>query len=205
MKQLIYIFTIISLFACKKETSQNHSIKLKDQNLELLVYLPSNFDTTFTYTKSSDDGCDVNVTRIANKKYNPVPDSTYLKVKFPDSTFQLTITYLDTGKFNQCSSDHSTLPQIIESIIDKEKAFVKGPINKVELKSQNKNIQKLQTYSFIRQKDNLKDHNSFYVFNLPKSRCYLKFNHHGTQTKQFIEYSNKILESLELKQLVTHR
>ena len=129
----------ITISACNIKNSDEqipsnyieHRINLKNDLGELTIKLPSEFDTTYSWTNYSDYYCgDREMFRIANKNYTLLQENGAFYNVIPDSLYQMTIEQL---RHIECGDsiiiDNTTLESMTEKYIaiysSSTKIFVK--------------------------------------------------------------------------------
>ena len=93
MRYLTFAVILITSIACNNrqiEDYTEHKIDLKNNLGQLAIYLPPEFDTTYSWLHQSDNICaDVEMFRFANKKYSLLREDGFLYNVTPDSLYQL--------------------------------------------------------------------------------------------------------------------
>ena len=200
-KLLILITTSIILACCSNSNSDGnlHVLRLKTHPIEVLLTLPPEFDTTFTYVSQSDEGCNSNTVLIASKKYNPIPDSGYITIEFPDSTFQITLSYYDTTINSLCFYDEP-VEESINNIAQYNNA--NGSVTQIIDKgTMEKELKEIGFITYKSKRNHLVNHSTYIFINTGTSSAVLHFNHLGLQTEKFIKTSQRIVENLEIRRI----
>lgn len=96
MNRLCLILTPILISCCTHRLPSeyvNKTFELKNNIGSLSIFLPIDFDTSYTWTRYSDYHCGAQrLVRFANTNYSMLQETGYFSLEVPDSLYELTVS-----------------------------------------------------------------------------------------------------------------
>lgn len=200
MKYIIIIILALIISSCTFENKvpngyKVHKLFLKNNLCTISIFLPSDFDTTYFWTKTSDNPCGyLEMYRIANKQYSLLKEDGYFYFETPDSLKQLTVFHMkyrrqcedttqaiDINFLEQSAKNFSLLHPEEELIIKELNTIHKRVFSVIGFHTNNKNkYNTLVTLSTV----------------INKQIIVFQFKYLGTKSIDFVENVRKSINSI---------